>query len=57
MTVYEQLIDKGFAEKLTELELVKSAARYVSLGRLRWGHEITLIEEDLAEIVSEVTFD
>lgn len=57
MAVYEQLIDKGFAEKLTEYEMMLAAGKYVKRGIFAWNNEIARIEQDLAEIVSEVTFD
>lgn len=55
MTVYEQLIDKGFAEKLTEYDLVNAA--YNLNKRVGLHLELQKLERDLEEIISEVTFD
>lgn len=55
MTVYEQLIDKGFAEKLTEYDLVLAASKWSN--KTGYAFELNKVAKQLQEITSEVNFD
>lgn len=54
MTVYEQLIAKGFPEKYQEYEMLGAAQRFTDSNELFLLRD--KVQQELEEIVSEIDF-